>query len=43
MEIFLICVIMFEPIEIYTCLALQNDRLNSFVKYIHVVGTQNND
>ena len=43
MEIFLFCVIMFEPIEIYTCLALQNDRLNSFVKYIHVVGTQNND
>ena len=36
MEKFLFCVIMFEPIQIQTHLAPQNDRLNlSFVKDIH--------
>ena len=38
-EIFLFCVITFEPIKIQTCLAPQNDGLNlSFVKYIHLDG-----
>ena len=37
-EIFVFCVITFEPIEIQTCLAPQNDGLNvSFVKDIKVV------
>ena len=36
---FLIFVITFEPIEVQTCSAPQNDRLNfSFVKDIEVVG-----
>ena len=39
MEIFAFCVITFEPIEVQTCSAPQNDRLNlSFVKNIYVVG-----
>ena len=39
MEIFAFCVIMFEPIKIYTCLASQNDRLNlSFVKDENTIG-----
>ena len=39
MEIFALCVIMFEPIKIQTPLAPQNDRLNlSFVKDENTVG-----
>ena len=38
-EIFAFCVINFELIKIYTCLASQNHRLNfSFVEDIHVAG-----
>ena len=38
-EIFVFCVITFEPIKIYTCLAPQNDGLNlSFVKDNYVDG-----
>ena len=37
MEIFVVCVITFEPIQ--TCSSPQNDRLNlSFVKDIKVIG-----
>ena len=37
-EIFVFCVITFEPIKIWTCSAPQNDSLNfSFVKDIKVV------
>jgi len=39
MEIFAFCVITFEAIGIYTCLAPQNDRyILSFVKDIYLVG-----
>ena len=39
MEIFVFCVITFEPIKILTCLAPQNDGLNlSFVKDSYVDG-----
>ena len=39
MEIFVFCVIAFEPIKIQTCSAPQDDRLNlSFVKDRKVVG-----
>ena len=39
MEIFAFCTIAFEPIEIWTCYAHQNDRLNlSFVKVTSMVG-----
>jgi hypothetical protein len=37
-NIFAFCVITSEPIEVQTCSAPQNDRLNlSFVKYIKVI------
>ena len=39
MEIFVVCVITFEPIEIQTCSSPQNDSLNlSFVKDENIVG-----
>ena len=39
MEIFAVCVITFEPINIQICSSLQKDFLNlSFVKYIKVIG-----
>ena len=38
MEIFVFCVITFEPIKIYTRYAPQNDSLSfSFVKYIKII------
>ena len=37
----MIYVVVFDPIEIWTHLAPQNDRYHlSFVKYVHVVGKQ---